>query len=145
MPLYDVVERHRIYVAAPADVTLGVARDMNVSDSCVVRAIFRARELMLGATPPPHGVALPPGLVPAALHLGWGVLSDEAGHEIVLGAVTRPWEANPVFRDLLPRDFAAFELAVWRYRPLPAEFLVLRNQFLPLLLALVRLLVSRVR
>ena len=108
MPLYDVVERHRVYVAAPADVTLGVARDMNVSDSCVVRAIFRARELMLGATPPPQGVALPPGLVPSALHLGWGVLSDDAGHEIVLGAVTRPWEANPVFRDLPPRDFAAF-------------------------------------
>jgi hypothetical protein len=108
MPLFDVVERHRIYVAAPPDVTLGVARDMNVSDSCVVRAIFRAREVMLGATPPPSGVALPPGLVPAALHLGWGVLSDEAGHEIILGAVTRPWEANPVFRDLLPRDFALF-------------------------------------
>jgi hypothetical protein len=108
MPLYDVVERHRIDVAAPADVTLGVARDMNVSDSCIVRAIFRARELMLGAMPPPSGVALPPGLVPACLHLGWGVLSDAAGREIILGAVTRPWEANPVFRDLLPRDFAAF-------------------------------------
>ncbi len=108
MPLYDVVERHHIHVAAPADLTLGVARDMNVFDSRIVRAIFRGRELMLGATPPPEGVAMPPGLVPAALRLGWGVLSDEAGHEIVLGAVTRPWEVNPTFRDLLPRDFAAF-------------------------------------
>lgn len=108
MPLYDVVERHHIRVAAPADITLGVARDMNILDSCVVRAIFKGRELLLGATPQPENVALPPGLVPAALRLGWGVLSDEAGHEIVLGAVTRPWEPNPVFTDLLPRDFAAF-------------------------------------
>lgn len=108
MPLYDVVERHHIHVAAPADITLGVARDMNVFDSCVVRAIFKGRELLLGATPQSEHVALPPGLVPAALRLGWGVLSDEAGHEIALGAVTRPWEANPVFHDLLPRDFAAF-------------------------------------
>jgi hypothetical protein len=108
MPLYDVVERHHIHVAAPAAFTLGVARDMNLLDSCVVRAVFRGREVMLGSAPPPEGVALPPGLVAAALRIGWGVLSDEAGHEIVLGAVTKPWEPNPVFRDLLPRDFAPF-------------------------------------
>jgi hypothetical protein len=108
MPLYDVVERHHVHVEASAAITLDVARDMNVFDSKIVRAIFKGRELMLGATPPPEGVALPPGLVPAALRLGWGVLSDQAGHEIVLGAVTRPWEPNPVFRDLLPRDFATF-------------------------------------
>src|SRR4051794_10926706 len=76
MPLYDVVERHQVRVAAPADVTLGVARDMNVFDSQVVRAIVKGRELMLGAAPPPEGEALPPGLLPAALRMGWGVLSD---------------------------------------------------------------------
>jgi hypothetical protein len=126
MPLYDVVERHHVHVEATAEVTLGVARDMNVFDSKIVRAIFKGRELMLGATPPPEGVALPPGLVPAALRLGWGVLSDRAGREIVLGAVTRPWEPNPAFRDLLPRDFATFGepdyvKIVWTLRadPLP--------------------------
>jgi hypothetical protein len=108
MPLYDIVERHHIGVAATADVTLGVARDMNVFDSQIVRAIFKGRELLLGATPPPQGVALPPGLLPGALRLGWGVLSDRAGREVVLGAVTKPWEPNPVFRDMLPRDFAMF-------------------------------------
>ena len=126
MPLYDIVERHHVHVQATAEVTLDVARDMNVFDSKIVRAIFKGRELMLGATPPPEGVALPPGLVPAALRLGWGVLSDQAGREIVLGAVTRPWEPNPVFRDLLPRDFATFAepdyvKIVWTLRadPLP--------------------------
>jgi len=108
IPLYDVVERHSIRVAAPADITFGVARDIDLSDSLVVQAIFRGRELMFGAAPAPTVVAEPPGIVATALRLGWGVLRDEAGHEIVLGAVTRPWEPNPVFRDLLPRDFAAF-------------------------------------
>jgi hypothetical protein len=108
MPLYDVVERHHIHVAAPAAVTFGVARDLDLSDSCLVQAIFRGREVMMHGTPPPNGVAVPPGLVAAALRIGWGVLTDEAGHEIVLGAVTKPWEPNPVFRDLLPRDFIAF-------------------------------------
>jgi hypothetical protein len=108
MPLYDVVERHQIRVAAPAAVTFGVARDLDLSDSCLVQAIFRGRELMMHGTPPPKGVAEPPGIVAAALRLGWGVLTDEANHEIVLGAVTKPWEPNPVFRDLLPREFVEF-------------------------------------
>ena len=73
-----------------------------------MQAIFRGRELMMHATPPPTRVAEPPGIVATALRLGWGVLTDEAGREIVLGAVTRPWEPNPVFNDLLPRDFAGF-------------------------------------
>ena len=46
-------------------------------------------------------------MLAGALAIGWGVLADQ-GHEIVLGAVTRPWEPNPVFRDLLPREFAGF-------------------------------------
>lgn len=108
MPLYDIVERHHLHVEAPAEITLGVARDMNALDSRVVRAIFKGRELLLGSARQPEGVALPPGLVPAALRLGWGVLTDEAGHEIILGAVTKPWEPNPVFHDLPPYDFAAF-------------------------------------
>jgi hypothetical protein len=108
MPLYDIVERHHVYVAAPAEITFGVARDLDLTDCALVNSIFRARELMLGAKPAPTGVAEPPGIVATALRLGWGVLSDAAGREIVLGAVTKPWEANPVFRDLLPRDFAAF-------------------------------------
>jgi hypothetical protein len=126
MPLYDVVERHRIRVAAPAELTLGVARDINVFDSRVVRAIVKGRDVLFGAAPAPTGVARPPGLVPAALAMGWGVLSDRAGREIVLGAVTRPWEPNPVFHDLPPREFTAFAepgfvKIVWTLRADPID------------------------
>jgi len=108
MPLYDVVERHRIHVAAPAELTLTVARELDLSDSCLVQAIFRGREIMMRSTPPPAHVAEPLGILATALRLGWGVLTDVAGREIVLGAVTKPWEPNPVFTDLLPRDFVGF-------------------------------------
>jgi hypothetical protein len=115
MPLYDIVERHHVRVAAPAAVTQAAAREMQLRDSCVVRAIFKGRELMLGAGEDSHpdagpepGIEPPPGLLPMALSLGWGVLADESGREVVLGAVTRPWEPNPVFRDLMPGEFAAF-------------------------------------
>jgi hypothetical protein len=40
--------------------------------------------------------------------LGWGVLADVPGREVVVGAVTRPWEANVTFRALPPDQFAAF-------------------------------------
>ena len=106
MPLYDIVERHHIRVLAPPDVTLAAARDLNVQDSAIVRGLFKARELLMGATAPE--AQLPPALLAAALSIGWGILADEVDREIVLGAVTKPWEPNPVFQDLLPRDFRGF-------------------------------------
>lgn len=42
-------------------------------------------------------------------HIGWGILAEEPDREIVLGAVTRPWEANPVFRSVPGGEFAAFD------------------------------------
>jgi len=106
MPIYDIVERHHVRVMAPPDVTLAAARDLNIQDSYLVRSIFKARELVMGGA---GGEApLPPGLLAAALAIGWGILADEVDREIVLGAATRPWEPNPVFIDLLPRDFLGF-------------------------------------
>ena len=106
MPRYDIVERHHVRVAAPADITMIAARELKLVDSCVVRAVFKGREIMLGSEP--AGPPPPQALLAAALALGWGILADDPDREIVLGAVTRPWEANPVFRALPPREFAAF-------------------------------------
>jgi hypothetical protein len=41
--------------------------------------------------------------------MGWGVLAEIPGREVVVGAVTRPWEANVVFRALRSEEFAAFD------------------------------------
>jgi hypothetical protein len=72
----------------------------------LVRAIFRARELVLGATPDTR--PQPRGLMAQVQALGWGVLADEPGREIVVGGVTKPWESNPTFRALPADEFAAF-------------------------------------
>jgi hypothetical protein len=106
MPVYEIVERHRIDVAAPAEMTLAAARQQDLWGSAVVRAIFKAREFALGGLP--DNRARPRGLIAEMQALGWGVLAEEPGHEVVLGAVTRPWEANPVFRALPPDEFGAF-------------------------------------
>jgi hypothetical protein len=102
-----VVERHRLAVRAPASVTLEAARDMDLSSMPVVRAIFKARELILGAAPDTRD--RPKGLVADVLSLGWKVLAEVPGRELVVGAVTRPWEPNVTFRGLPPEAFAAFK------------------------------------
>src|SRR5262245_13502368 len=49
MPLFEVVERHHIDVAAPAAVTLAAAKEMKLLSLPLVRAIFAARTALLGA------------------------------------------------------------------------------------------------
>ena len=106
MPAYDVVERHHIQIAAPAAITLAAAEAQDLLHLPLVRAIFRARELALGATPETD--PQPVGLLAQVLALGWGVLADEPGRELVVGSVTKPWEPNPTFRALPPDEFVAF-------------------------------------
>jgi hypothetical protein len=43
------------------------------------------------------------------LALGWGILAEVPGRELIMGAVTKPWEPNPRFRALAPERFAAFD------------------------------------
>jgi hypothetical protein len=122
MPLYDIVERHHIAVAAPAGVTLAAARDVDLFESCVARANFKGRELAMGA---PESAPPAAGLVETVLSLGWGVLAEVPDREIVIGAFTKPWEANVVFHSLPPDAFAPFATPgyvkiVWTLRADPA-------------------------
>src|SRR5450631_4616545 len=61
IPAYEVVERHHVRVAAPAEATLSAACNMNLQQSPVVRAIFKGRQLILGGEP--EGKSAPLGLV----------------------------------------------------------------------------------
>lgn len=106
MPVYDVAERHHIHVAAPADVTFAAACEQDLMALPVVRAIVKAREILLGGEP--DTVARPRGLLALTTSIGWGVLAEAPGREIVMGAVTQPWNANVVFRPLPPDEFIAF-------------------------------------
>ena len=107
MPVYDIAERHHVKVAAPADVTFGALMDMDLEDSALIRAIFTGRELLMGAEP--DSTLKGRSLVETTKALGWVVLAEVPGHEIVMGAVTRPWEPNVVFRGIPAEHFAAFD------------------------------------
>lgn len=106
MPVYDVVERHHVHVAAPAEMTFAAACEQDLMALPLVQAIFKAREVVLGGEP--DTVARPRGLLALTKSLGWGVLAEVPGQEVVMGAVTQPWFADVVFRPLPPDEFAAF-------------------------------------
>jgi hypothetical protein len=124
MPPYEICERHSVRVAAPADVTLAAAKELDLESSRIIGAIFKARELILRSAPE-ETTTRPRGLLEQMKAIGWGVLAENP-HEIVMGAVTRPWDANPVFRPVAPADFAAFSepdlvKIVWTLRADPQD------------------------
>jgi hypothetical protein len=78
---------------------------MDVQASPLARAIFRTRELVLGAHATPRAARR---LMDEMTAIGWGVLAEIPGREIVVGAVTKPWEADVTFRAIPSDRFAAF-------------------------------------
>lgn len=103
---HEVCDRHHIAVAAPPAVTFAAARALDLTSSRIVRAIIAARALLLRAKAPPPAASR--GFVEDMQAMGWGLLAEVPGREIVMGGVTRPWEADPVFRAIPPEQFAAF-------------------------------------
>jgi hypothetical protein len=103
---HEVCERHHVAIAAPPAITFRAAQGLSLENSRIVRAIVAARALILRAKNPP----LPPsrGFVEDMQALGWGLLAEVPGREIIMGGVTKPWEPNPVFRALPPDAFAGF-------------------------------------
>ena len=133
MPVFDVVERHHIDVLAPAATTLAAARALDLSAMPLVNAIFKGREVILGASPGDRPRVA--GLVDEVLAMGWVILAEVPDRAIVIGAVTQPWEANVVFRSVPPEAFAAFNepgyvKIAWTLRadPVDAERSVFRTE-----------------
>lgn len=106
MPVADVTERHETLVHAPAEVVWDVARTFDMQSLPLIRAIIWMRGKILGATPLP--ARRPQGLLTDMLGMGWGVLAERPGRELVVGAVTQPWQANVKFTAVAPDRFAAF-------------------------------------
>ena len=106
IPEPESVERDYIVINAPPDVVLATAKEMEALSTPIVRALIKARELVMGGTPDlrPH----PAALLAQMQSIGWVVLAETACREVVLGAVTQPWETAPVFRSIPAEEFAAF-------------------------------------
>lgn len=106
IPHPEVVEQHEIAIGAPADVVMAAAKEMELMKSPVIRGIIRARELAMGGERDarPH----PSTLFEQMQSIGWVVLSERVGREVVLGSVTQPWMAAPVFRSIPANQFRDF-------------------------------------
>jgi hypothetical protein len=106
IPEPEVVEHHEIAIHAPADVVMATAKELELLKSPIIRAIIRARELALGGEPDarPH----PTKLLEQMQSIGWVVLAEHYGRELVMGAVTQPWEAAPIFRSIPASEFREF-------------------------------------
>ena len=97
--------RHEVVIRAPADLVFKLACEMDMQAHPVARAIFWLREKLMKASPRPRVAR---GLVAETKSLGWGVLAERPGRELVMGAVTEPWEANVTFRAVRPEQFVEF-------------------------------------
>lgn len=105
VPAYEVREVHQTRVAAPVEVTYAAAEQLDFHRSALVKAIFKGREVLMGAGP---AARQPQSFLQEVRALGWRVLAEEPGRHLVMGAVTQPWKADVQFRGLGPEEFAAF-------------------------------------
>jgi len=133
IPSYEVVERHQVRINAPAAVTLHTAMRAPLDESLLVRGIFKARELILGADPP--AASSNAGLLEQMQGIGWRVLAEIPDREVVVGAVTQPWMPNVVFRGIAPEAFRTFDepfyvKIVWTLRvdPIDANTCIFRTE-----------------
>jgi hypothetical protein len=106
MPVYEVGEMHETPVRAEAAVTYEVLTAVTLDRSALVRAIFRGRELLLRANVQRRP---PRPFLDEVRDLGWRVLAEVPGRQLVFGAVTRPWEADVRFRGVPADQFARFD------------------------------------
>lgn len=115
------------YVAAPAEVTLTAASEMDIQRPVIVRALFKGRAMILGSKS--EVVERPRTLLAWMQSLGWTLLAETPGRQVVVGAVMRPWEPTPTPRAVSPAEFAAFDepeylkiVSTWAAEPLgPSE------------------------
>jgi hypothetical protein len=107
MPRFNVREHHQTTIRAPAEVTYASAREVDLHRAPLVRGLFRARRRLMGGRNAP--VITAESFLDEVQALGWRVLAEEPGRELVMGAVTRPWLADVAFRGVAPEEFAAFQ------------------------------------
>jgi len=106
LPAADERTVHQIHIRAAPEHVLATAESFDLESLGLVRTLFRVRGWLLGARPmPPH---VSRGLVENMTSIGWSTLAVEPGRQRVMGAVTRPWEADVRFTPLSPDAFVSF-------------------------------------
>ena len=105
IPHPDAYDSHEVVIMAPANVVFERAATIDMGTLPIVRAIFWLRSKVIRDTPVER---VAQGIVAETKSLGWGVLADEPGRVLVMGAAVRPWEKNATFRAIPPAAFTTF-------------------------------------
>jgi len=116
LPVYDVFERHRITIHAPAERVYVEVRNLDLTRSKVSRVLFRLRGMPAASN----------NTLDDVLKMGFILLADERDKEIVLGVVGRFWKLSGGLRRLGPNEFLSFDQpgyakAAWNFHLSPAE------------------------
>jgi hypothetical protein len=112
LPRWDVRDRHEATVRADRERAWAALRALDLERPLVVRTLFFLRTLPERLR---EGVAPRRSrpFLESALEAGWRILGEEPGRELVMGAVTKPWEPVVRFRGLSRDEFVAFEEPGW--------------------------------
>lgn len=111
MPTFDVRHRAEVRVASEPAQAYEALRALDLEKSWIVRILFTIRTLparILGKQSAPEPSKLRRTFLESAIKMGWVILEEAAGQELVAGAVTQPWVANVIFRGLPPAEFVGF-------------------------------------
>lgn len=111
MPEPEIVERQEIEVHAPADVAYAASRNLDLMHSPFIRLIFETRACVMGSAQ--QETELPRPLIEQVKVLGWNILDELPGREIVVGAAAKPWQADVGFRAIPAGSFATFDEPGW--------------------------------
>ena len=95
LPQWHHRERHAVTVDAPAERIWAAARRVGAADLPLVRALFRLRGLPIAVDRPLYELE------------GFAVLAEDAGTELVVGAVGQPWRPRGNLRT--DADVASFD------------------------------------
>jgi len=112
LPKYDARTYHESRVAADPLTAFAVLRAVNLEQSAIVRMLFAVRTLPARLLAPDRVEARPKetrSFLESMLQMGWVILEEAPGQELVAGTVTQPWVASVRFRGITPAEFVAFE------------------------------------
>lgn len=94
LPRFDTVERHQTRILAPASIVYGAVRELDLSDSRMVRLLFRLREVPGGFRSTRRDTRRLGLTLRDLVASGFIVLGERPDEEIVLGLVGRFWTAS---------------------------------------------------
>src|SRR5688572_3888299 len=109
LPTFDVREYHELAVQGEPERAYTALRSVDFNRSRLVRALFAARtlpsRLRFRGVKPATQLA---SFLETAIALGWVILEELPGRELVVGAITQPWVPVVRFVGLPAPEFAAF-------------------------------------